>query len=141
MSPDESTIFIDYEAHGMRTEIDDIPALFDEIPGSREWPIIADSARPETISYLGRKGFHITGAEKGKGSIEDGITFLQSKTIIIHPRCKNTLAEFKTHKFRRHSQTNVILPKTEDAGNHHIDGLRYAYEGKWMKARIQICVI
>ncbi len=141
MSPDEGTIFIDYEAHGMRTEIDDIPALFDEVPGSRDWPIIADSARPETISYLRRKGFPITGAGKGKGSIEDGITFLQSKTIIIHPRCKNTLAEFKTHKFRRHSQTNVILPKTEDADNHHIDGLRYAYEGKWMKGSIQICVI
>lgn len=140
MSDDESTIFIDHEAHGIRTEIDDLPELFDEIPGCRDWPIIADSARPETISYLSRKGFHITGAEKGKGSVEDGITFLQGKQIVIHPRCKNTLAEFKTHKFKRHAQTNAILPKTEDVNNHHIDGMRYAWEGKWQKAKIQISV-
>ena len=140
MSEDESTIFIDYEAHAIRTEIDDIPDLFDEVPGAREWPIIADSANPALINYLRHKGFQITGAEKGKGSIEDGIIFLQGKKIVIHPRCKHTLGEFKTHKFKRHAQTNAILPKTEDANNHHIDGMRYAYEGKWMKSGFHVDV-
>ena len=109
MSDDESTIYIDYEAHGIRTEIDDLPDLIDEIPRfSRDWPIVADSARPETISYLARRNFAIAGAKKGPGSVEDGITFLQGKTIIIHPRCKHTLGEFKTHKFKRHAKTNAI---------------------------------
>ena len=141
MSDDESTIYVDYEAHGIRTEIDDLPDLIDEIPAARKWPIIADSARPETISYLARRDFPMTGAKKGPGSVEDGITFLQGKTIIVHPRCKHTLGELKTHKFKRHAQTNAILPKTEDAGNHHIDALRYAWEGKWMKGGLQVVVV
>jgi phage terminase large subunit len=133
MSECEKYIYIDYEANGVGVEIDDMPAMYDQIPESRRWPIVGDSARPETISYMRRKGFAISGAKKGKGSIEDGTVFLQGKIIYIHPRCKHTLAEFKSHKYKRHRDTNKILPQVEDVDNHHIDGVRYAFEGKWMR--------
>lgn len=81
-------LFVDYEAWKVGCEIDKTPALFDEIPGSRKWRIRADSARPETVSYMQRQGFKITPALKGQGSIEDGISFLQSFDIVVHPRCK-----------------------------------------------------
>ena len=48
-------LYIEYEAYGQQTELDHMPALYDTI-GAREWPIKADSARPETISYLRRQG-------------------------------------------------------------------------------------
>ncbi len=51
------TLFVDHEAYAVGCEIDRTPALFDTIPGARTWPITADSARPETISYLQRHGF------------------------------------------------------------------------------------
>ena len=41
-----------------------------------------------------KKGFSVKGAEKGKGSIEDGIEYIRSfDKVIIHPRCKNVIYE------------------------------------------------
>jgi len=60
-------LYVEYEAYGVHTELDHMPELYDTIPGSREWPIKADSARPETISYLKRQGFNISAAEKWQG--------------------------------------------------------------------------
>ncbi|MDF7480881.1 phage terminase large subunit, partial [Proteus mirabilis] len=79
-------LYIEYEAYGIGVELDHMPAFYDKIPESRKWPIKADSARPETISYLKRQGFNISAAKKWQGSVEDGITHLRGfKQIIIHP--------------------------------------------------------
>ena len=141
MSEDETTLFIDYEAGGIRIELDHHPQTFDEIPEITNWPIIADSARPETISYLRRKGYPIIACDKYKGCVEDGVSWLQSKKIIIHPRCRNTYDEFRTHKFRRHAQTNEIMPKPEDKNNHYIDATRMAWQGQWIHGKVQISVM
>lgn len=70
-------LYIEYEAYGQHTELDHMPELYDTIPGVRDWPIKADSARPETISHLKRQGFNISAAEKWQGSVEDGIAHLR----------------------------------------------------------------
>lgn len=59
-------LYIEYEAYGIGVELDHMPAFYDKIPESRKWPIKADSARPETISYLKRQGFNISAAKNGK---------------------------------------------------------------------------
>jgi phage terminase large subunit len=51
----DNKLYVDYEAYGVGVELDDIPELFDTVPGSREWPIWADNSRPETISHLKKK--------------------------------------------------------------------------------------
>lgn len=85
----ERTLYVDYETYAVGCEIDRTPALFDKVPGSRDWAIRADSARPETISYLQRHGFpSIRSADKGAGSVADGIEFLKSYDIVVHPRCR-----------------------------------------------------
>lgn len=48
-------LYIDQEAYGVGVELDEIPELFDSVPGSRDWPIRADDSRPETISYVKKK--------------------------------------------------------------------------------------
>ena len=68
-------------------------------------------------------------ARKGKGSVEDGITFLQGFDIVIHPSCANTAREFQRYAYKTDKQTGEILPVVEDANNHLIDALRYAVEG------------
>lgn len=52
----DNKLFVDHEAYGVGVELDEIPQLFDSVPGSRKWPIWADNSRPETISYLKKKG-------------------------------------------------------------------------------------
>lgn len=124
----KQTLYIDYEAGGVGIEIDNTPALFDMIPLSRRFHITADSARPETISYMCRQGFRVRSARKGAGSIEDGIAKIKSYNVIIHPRCKRVIDEFSLYSYKIDPRTNAILPIVEDKNNHFIDSLRYALE-------------
>lgn len=122
-------LFIDREAYRIGVEVDHLPALFDTVPGARQWPIVADSARPETISYLQRHGFpKMKAAVKGKDSVKEGVIFLQNYDIVVHPRCTHTIDELTHYSFKTNEQTNIVTPILEDRKNHVIDSLRYAVE-------------
>ena len=127
----EKRLYIDYEAYGTGVEIDELPALYESVPGARKWPIKADAARPETISYLrSRCGFQISAAAKWQGSVEDGIAYLKSfDKIVIHPRCKHAAEEFKLYSYKVDKVTNEVLPVIVDKNNHVIDAIRYALDG------------
>ncbi|HIE1234579.1 TPA: PBSX family phage terminase large subunit [Serratia marcescens] len=123
-------LYIEYEAYGKHTELDHMPELYDTIPGVRDWPIKADSARPETISYLKRQGFNISAAEKWQGSVEDGIAHLRGfDEIIIHPRCKNVAREARLWSYKTDRITGEVLPKLADGNEHCWDGIRYSLDG------------
>lgn len=126
---DGRKLYVDQEAWKVGCEIDQTPALFQQIEGSQKWTIRADSARPETVSYMRRNGFpRIVPAIKGQGSVEDGISFLQSFDIVVHPRCKHVAEELARYRFKTDPQTGEVLPVLEDKDNHTIDALRYALE-------------
>lgn len=123
-------LYIEHEAYGIGVELDHMPAFYDKIPESRKWPIKADSARPETISYLKRQGFNISAAKKWQGSVEDGITHLRGfKQIIIHPRCKETAKEARLYSYKTDRITGEVLPIIEDKNNHCWDAVRYGLDG------------
>lgn len=121
-------LYIDHEAYGVGVEIDELPQLYRSVPGSTEWPIKGDSARPETISYLkNRAGFHIEAADKWPGSIEDGVAYLKSfDKIVVDPRCSHTADEFRLYSYKTDKVTQEVLPVILDKNNHCLDGLRYA---------------
>jgi phage terminase large subunit len=136
-------LFVRYEAYEVGCQIDDTPALFagdapkgewdnrrglQGIPEARRWKIIADSARPEIISYMARRGFSIEPAKKGPGSVEEGVTFLQSFDICVHPDCVNTADEMTFYEYKTDPKTNEVLPELKDKNNNVIDALRYATE-------------
>ncbi len=123
-------LFIDQEAYEVGREIDLLPDLFLQIPDAERWPIVADSARPETISYMKRHGFpRMTPAIKGAKSVEQGVAWLQSLEIIVHPRCQHTIDELSTYAYQVDKDTGQPIPILEDKNNHVIDALRYACEG------------
>lgn len=129
------TLFVDRELFKIGLEIDATPAFFDTLDPqasqmARKWPMTADSARPETISYMLRHGYpKIKGALKGAGSVEDGIEFLKSFDVVVHPRCKHTVDELTLYSWKIDPKTLEILPVLADKNNHVIDALRYALEG------------
>ena len=126
---DGRTMYIDYEAYMVGCEIDQLPDLFDRVPRSRDFFITADSARPETISYMRKHGFpKINSAAKGKNSIVEGVEFLKSFDIVVHPRCENTIQELKDYSYKVDPLTDEILSVLEDKHNHVIDSLRYGCE-------------
>jgi phage terminase large subunit len=123
-------LWIEHEAFGYGTEIDNIPALFDKIPGARKWPIHGDSSRPETISYVARQGFHLTAAEKWPGSLEDGVEHIKGFVKIhIHERCKNVQQEARLYSYKVDKNNGDVLPIIVDAWNHGWDAIRYGLDG------------
>jgi phage terminase large subunit len=123
-------LYVDYEAYRIGCEIVNLPELFLTIPEAEKWPSRADSSRPETISHLRKHGFpRLEGALKGAGSVEEGISFLQSFDIVVHPRCQHVIDELTLYKYKTDPLTNQVLPILEDKNNHCIDALRYACEG------------
>lgn len=124
------TLYIDHEAYQVGCEIVDTPDLFLTVPEAEKWPIVADSSRPETISHMKRNGFpKIMGAVKGPRSVEEGVEFLKSHDIVVHPRCQHVIDELTHYAYKTDPATNAVLPVLEDKHNHLIDALRYALEG------------
>ncbi len=128
---------------GVGVELDDIPTLFDRVPGSRDTVIRADNARPETISFMCKKGFRVEAAKKWEGSVEDGIEFMKTfREIIIHPECQDTQhwpeagqkkevsvrKEFKNYSYKVDRLTGDVTVDIVDDWNHYIDGCRYGLE-------------
>jgi len=127
---DGHRLYVDYEAHQVGCEINNLPELFMTVPDSEKWPITADSARPETISYMQKHGFpKMHSAVKGAKSLEEGIEFLRSFDIVVHPRCTHTIDELTMYSYKTDPLTGEVIPILADKDNHIIDSLRYACEG------------
>lgn len=124
------TMYVPYEAYMVGCEINNLPELFMTVPDAEKWFITADSARPETISYMQKHGFPKIGpAVKGPKSLEEGVEWLKSFDIVVHPRCKHTIDELTLYSYKADPLTGKILPVLQDKDNHVIDALRYANEG------------
>lgn len=130
-------LYIDYEVYEVEMDLEQIPGAFAAVPDGDKFPSIADSARPETIKYVSQRGYPLMKpTQKGKKSIEDGIMFIRSfDQIVIHPRCKHTIDEFRLYQFKVDAHTGAISTKIEDKNNHCIDSVRYALEDLMMKFR------
>lgn len=127
----DECIWIEYEAGRSGLELDDTADhIIRRIPDFDRYTIRADSARPESISYLRRNGLpRIKPCEKGKGSVEDGIEHMKSyRMIIVHPRCKETINELRKYSYKVDRLSGDIHPSIVDAFNHYIDATRYALE-------------
>lgn len=135
----DDCLYIERESYGTGVELDDIKTVTEaDIPEAADWPIKADSARPETISYLGRNaGWAISGAEKWDGSVKDGITHLRRyRRIVIHPRCVNVAREARLWKYKVDPKQvddkgqPQVLPIVIDKHNHTWDAIRYGLDGE-----------
>jgi len=135
-------LYICNEAYGHKIDTNNLSKLYAEIPDVRKWETKGDSARPETISYLGQpydkerdeKGFLMTSCTKWPGSVEDGIFYLKSfDKIFIHPRCPETAKEFRLYAYKVDKKTGELAKAAGkyvilDKNNHCIDAVRYGLD-------------
>lgn len=132
--PNGKTLFISHERYKIGLELDHTPEYWDALDhldngSAREWEIVADSSNPQAISYLQRHGYpRVLGAKKGPNSIKEGIKFLQSYDIVVHPRCKHTEQELTYFSYKTDPKTLRITPVLMQTKNHVIDSLRYMVE-------------
>lgn len=96
--------------------------------------LICDSAEPKSIGDYRAYGLLARPAEKGAGSVEYSMKWLQSlaKIVIDPKRCPETLKEFLNYEYERDREGNVISGYP-DKNNHHIDAVRYATNDIWKK--------
>jgi phage terminase large subunit len=130
LSVEGNRLYIDHEAYMVGCEIVNLPDLFSTVPESDKYFITADSSRPETISHMQKHGYpKMKKSLKGKGSINEGIAFLQSYDVVIHPRCVHTIDEFKNYKWKIDPGTEeILIGMPNDKKNHVIDAVRYGVE-------------
>ncbi len=80
--------------------------------GKRLWDkqrdrITADSAEPRSIEEWCKAGWMIEGARKGKDSVRNGIGWIRSHRIHIHPRCQNFINEIQGYCYLKDKNGNV----------------------------------
>ncbi len=96
--------------------------------------IIADSAEPKSVEDYRSFGLTCRGVEKGPGSVEYSMKWLQSLAeIIIDPKtCPGTAKEFSEYEYER-TKDGEIISGYPDANNHSIDAVRYGMFPMWRK--------
>jgi phage terminase large subunit len=90
-------------------------------------PIIADSAEPKDIEDMRRRGWNITGAKKGPGSVLSGIKFINQYEVHLTSSSKNVWHETENYAW---ALDQYKLPTNEpiDKFNHALDSLNYAMD-------------
>lgn len=124
----DGRLWVEHEAGRTKLELDDTTEFITKkIPDFHKYVCRADSARPESISYLVNHGMpRVIGVDKWKGSVEDGVQHMRSyKEIVVHPRCEETRKEMRMYSYKVDRLTGDVLPDIVDKHNHYIDSIRY----------------
>jgi len=125
----DEKLWIEYESWEIGLELDETAARWaEDVPGCEGYPIRADCARPESISYLRRHGMpRIEPVRKWAGSVEDGVAHLRSyQQIVIHPRCRHAIEEARLWSYKVERLTGDVLPTLASGFDHVPDSMRYA---------------
>ena len=99
--------------------------------------LYVDAAEPRTISYFKSQGINAVGCLKGKDSVRMGYQFLQDHLIIIHPKCKNLITEFKNLSYLKSKQTGLYTEEMDHTYTHGCDGLRYGYSDIYTQTKLK----
>jgi phage terminase large subunit len=95
--------------------------------------IKADSAEPKSIDELLLYGLTVLPANKGQGSVNQGIQRVQDMRISVTKSSTNMIKEYRNYMWET-DKDGKILNVPIDAFNHTLDALRYAMED-WQEKR------
>ena len=90
--------------------------------------VVADSSEPKSIDELRLYGVNVIGANKGPGSVNQGISFIQDQKISYTKRSINLAKEYRGYMWLKDKQTDQFINKPQDFMNHLLDPARYALE-------------
>lgn len=86
--------------------------------------IYADSAEPKSIDDIARYSIAIRGADKGRDSINFGLSLLQQNSFLVTSSSLNLIKELRGYVWDT-DKTGKTLNKPIDYLNHCIDAMRY----------------
>lgn len=86
--------------------------------------VIADSAEPKSIDEIRAYGVNILPAEKGSGSINQGIQYVQNQKISVTKASVNVIKEYRNYLWET-DKNGKILNTPESGYDHAMDAIRY----------------
>lgn len=94
--------------------------------------VIADSAEPKSIDEISSYGINIVPAEKGQGSVYQGIQFVQDQKISVTKRSVKTIKAYRNYLFKVDNDGKVINEPDDSVHewSNPMDAIRYALSTK-----------
>ena len=85
---------------------------------------VADSAEPKSIEEMQEYGVNVIGANKGPGSVTQGIQWVQGQQISVTKRSKNIREAYKNYMWKTDRDGN-ILSEPDHYMSDAMDAIRY----------------
>jgi len=102
--------------------------------------VYADSSEPKSIDEIRSFGVNIQPAQKGQGSINQGIAFMQDQRISVPKQSTNLIKEYRNYMWEV-DRDGKVLNKPIDMFNHAMDAIRYRMETYWRNSGSQAGVV
>ena len=103
--------------------------LADIILANSAAPVIADSAEPKSIDEMRLYGLAMLPATKGKGSVSQGIAFVQAQRISVTQRSVNVIKEYRNYLWKT-DRDGKVINEPEHQFSHSMDAVRYGMQIK-----------
>jgi len=92
-------------------------------------PLYPDSAEPKSNDELRSYGITVMQVTKGKGSVTQGISFVQAQSVSITKRSVNLIKDYRNYMFKT-DKDGKITNEPEHAFSHGPDAVRYGFQIK-----------
>jgi phage terminase large subunit len=135
-----NTLYVD-RAQYDNCDIEELPARWSAVKGSRDFDIRADNAQGDAIAgnglpkYMRNHGFKIITPKKLR--VQTGIFYIrQFDEIVIDYRLTRFIKEMTHFSWLVDKKTERILPEVENAYKHGPDSIRYGLQPDIARGRI-----
>jgi phage terminase large subunit len=120
-------IYIAMERYEVGSQIRNLEGFMDSVLVDGAEEIVCDSSDPAKIAHLQSLGYNALGAVKGPGSIRNGLNWMATHDIYVHPSCPHAYREFTKLRWKT-DPVGKLLDEPEAGNDHVVDAARYATE-------------
>lgn len=89
--------------------------------------VIADSAEPKSIAEMQEHGINIIGAQKGPGSVNQGIQYVQDQRMSVTKKSTNVIKAYRNYMWKTDRDGKVVTIPDHNLSD-SMDAIRYAME-------------
>ncbi len=90
--------------------------------------VIADSAEPKSIDEISGYGITVLPSVKGQGSVNRGISYVQSQQISVTKASVNGIKEYRNYIWLVDKNGKILNEEDPRCANHFMSATRYAME-------------
>ena len=115
-------------------------AIYEILSSYPQALILADGAEPKSIDEIYNYGANIQAAIKGKGSVYQGIQYVQGQRISVTKRSIRTIKAYRNYLFKVDKDGKVTNDPddTVHEWSNAMDAIRYSFSDKYMSKQIDI---